>query len=134
MRPPSPIDGAPVLDVQLTELEDDPYPWYARVRAHAEVVYVPCVNAYFVGRWANVAEALRRQDELRILDEDEATSLGGPNVLTVLNEADHASMRDPLLPTLRPAAVNATVPAIVSEICGEQPARSEAVDQRRESL
>jgi cytochrome P450 len=104
-------------DVRLEDLEEDPYPWYGRLRSSEAVTYVPCVDAWVAGRWDDVAAGLRSTD-LPSLVPDEATSLGGPSVLT-FDGPDHVAMREPLRPSMRPAYVDGSLPAVVSALCDD---------------
>jgi cytochrome P450 len=103
---------------RIQELEDDPYPWYAQLREEAPAVYVPCLDAWVLGRWDDVQEGLKRTDVLTSLPEDQATSLGGPNVLTV-DGPEHTLMREPLRPSMRATTVDARLPKIAIELCDE---------------
>ena len=43
--------------ITVDELDDDPYPVYARMRREAPVCFVPAVGLWFVTRWDDVAFA-----------------------------------------------------------------------------
>ncbi len=43
--------------ITVEQLDDDPYPIYARMRREAPVCFVPAVGLWFVTRWADVERA-----------------------------------------------------------------------------
>ncbi|HEX6844046.1 MAG TPA: cytochrome P450 [Actinomycetota bacterium] len=113
--------AAPVADdVTVAELEDDPYPVYARLRREAPVCWVPAVGLWFLTRWADVVAAA--EDQVRFpasmpgspLDR----TLGGRSVLTVDGE-EHERMRAPMEATLRPKLLEAHAPATVERVANE---------------
>ena len=40
--------------ITVEQLDDDPYPIYARMRREAPVCFVPAVGLWFVTRWTDI--------------------------------------------------------------------------------
>jgi len=107
-------------DVTVADLEDDPYPIYARCRREAGACHIPAVDLWFVTRWADVVAGA--EDPVRFpasmagspLDR----TLGGRSVLTVDGD-EQERLRAPMEATLRPRLVEQRAPAVVERICDE---------------
>ncbi|HWT92663.1 MAG TPA: cytochrome P450 [Solirubrobacteraceae bacterium] len=89
------------------DLDRDPYPTWARLRAEAPVCWVPWADLWFVTRWEDClavgadAEAFRGAKDHPTLER----VFGAPNVLTAV-DPEHRDLRDAVDPLLRPRAVN----------------------------
>jgi cytochrome P450 len=107
-------------DITVDQLVDDPYPTYARLRAHAPVCWVPAVGLWFVSRWADVEAAAGDPVAFpaAVPRSPLDRTLGGSSILTV-DGVEHAHWREVLDRSLRPRAVEATAPQVVSEIVDE---------------
>ena len=107
-------------DVTVADLEDDPYPIYARLRREAPVCWVPAVGLWFITRWADVVAAGEDAERFPAsmpgspLDR----TLGGVNVLTIDGE-EHERMRAPMEGTLRPKLLEQHAPATVERVADE---------------
>ncbi len=106
--------------VTVADLERDPYPIYARLREHAPVAYVPALDVWMVTRWADVESALNDPDRFPAHVEDSPTddALGGVSMMTTDGEPAKQRRR-PFDSTLRPRAVEATMPAVFERLCGD---------------
>lgn len=93
------------------ELVDDPYPFYARLRADAPVWPVPRTHAFFVSTWDLVAEAAGRYDDFsnhfrHSLYAEEDGSVGvmafdaGTDVFAGADPPDHTAHRRLFFPEL----------------------------------
>ncbi|MBI3648262.1 MAG: cytochrome P450 [Actinobacteria bacterium] len=90
------------------------------MRAEAPVCSVPSVGLWFVTRWRDVVAAA--EDPARFpasmpgspLDR----TLGGASVLTV-DGPEHAALRAPMEPILRPRAVEGHAPTAIAEIASD---------------
>ena len=74
--------------ITLEQLESDPYPVYARLRAEEPVAWVPAVNLWLVTR-ADDVETVTTKPELfsaRVDSSPLDRSFGGPTILTVDGE------------------------------------------------
>lgn len=103
--------------ITVEQLDDDPYPIYARMRHEAPVCFVPAVGLWFVTRWADVDFAASNVD---LIDSSVTPSplnrvMGGPSIL-VLDGEPQKKLRAMLDPSLRPRVVEATSPDLVSPI------------------
>ncbi len=106
--------------VTVADLERDPYPIYAWLRDHAPVAYVPALDVWMVTRWADVESALNDPDRFPAHVEDSPTdeALGGVSMMTTDGEPAKQRRR-PFDSTLRPRAVEATMPAVFERLCGD---------------
>lgn len=103
--------------ITVEQLDDDPYPIYARMRREAPVCFVPAVGLWFVTRWDDVEFAASHAD---LIDSSVTPSplnrvMGGPSIL-VLDGEPQKKLRAMLDPSLRPRVVEATSPDLVSPI------------------
>jgi cytochrome P450 len=94
-------------EVTPAALDVDPYPWYARMRAEAPVVFIPWAEVHFVTRWehchrvGNDTEAFRGAEHHRTVNR----VFGAPNILTSVDPV-HRDLRNAVDPHLRPRQVN----------------------------
>lgn len=104
-------------DITLDDLERDPYPIYARMRAEAPIAWVPAADVWFVTRWQHVSDignghygfvaAVGHPTLDRVFNR--------PNVLTSDGE-QHTDIRAGVDPRLKPDAVTAVVDSIVRPV------------------
>jgi cytochrome P450 len=113
--------------VTVEELDRDPYPVYARLRAEAPVCLVPAVGLWFVTRWADVEEAANRPDVFcsRVDPSPLERTMGGESILLVDGEAQ-TRLRAMLDPSLRPRVVEAATPDLIEPLADELLAAIEA--------
>ncbi len=113
--------------VTVEELDRDPYPVYARLRAEAPVCLVPAVGLWFVTRWADVEEAATRPDVFcsRVDPSPLERTMGGESILLVDGEAQKR-LRAMLDPSLRPRVVEAATPDLIEPLADELLAAIEA--------
>ena len=107
--------------VTVEELEADPYPIYARLRAEAPVAYMPCLDVWMVTSWATVEAACVDPVAFPATVERSPTdrALGGISMMTTDGEPARLRRR-PFDPTLRPRAIEATMPATFERLCRER--------------
>ena len=103
--------------ITVEELDEDPYPTYARMRREAPVCFVPAVGLWFVTRWADVDFAASHPN---LIDSAVTPSpldrvMGGPSIL-VLDGEPQKRLRAMLDPSLRPRVVEASAPSLVTPI------------------
>jgi cytochrome P450 len=101
--------------VTLAELEDDPHPVLAELRAHEPVSWVPALDAWLVTRRDLVVEAMR--DAATFTVDDPRFSTGqvvGQSMLT-LDGDEHARHRDPFARAFRRDAVHARFTQLVED-------------------
>ncbi len=69
--------------VTVDDLDRDPYPVYARLRAEAPVCLVPAVGLWFVTRWEDVEAAATRPDVFcsRVDPSPLERTMGGESIL-----------------------------------------------------
>jgi cytochrome P450 len=103
--------------ITVEQLDDDPYPIYARMRAEAPVCHVPCVGLWFVTRWADVVRAASHPEvfDSRVTPSPLDRAMGGESIL-VLDGEPQQRLRAMLEPALRPRAVEASTPGLVEPL------------------
>jgi cytochrome P450 len=116
------MNGRPAWADEITveQLDDDPYPIYARMRAEAPVCFVPAVGLWFVTRWDDVEWAASHPD---VIDSAVSPSplertMGGPSIL-ILDGDPQRRLRAMLDPSLRPRVVEARTPDLIEPLCAE---------------
>ena len=108
--------GFPVgASVTLAELERDPHPVLARLRASEPVSWVPALGGWIVTRRDLVLQAMRDADRFTVDDPRFSTAqVVGPSMLS-LDGARHRRQRDPFAAAFRLDAVRSRFTAIVGE-------------------
>jgi len=106
--------------ITVEQLDDDPYPIYARMRHKAPVCFVPAVSLWFVTRWADVEYAASHPE---LIDSAVTPSpldrvMGGKSIL-VLDGEPQKKLRAMLDPSLRPRVVEATTPGLIEPLVDE---------------
>jgi cytochrome P450 len=106
-----------VDDITAAELEEDPYPFYERLRRTAPVAYVTPYRQWFITRWddceAVAKDETRLSPQIAHLDE-----FFGPSILT--SEGDvHKWLRGGVDPPLRPRAVQQYIEQRARPVCAE---------------
>ena len=95
----------PVLDdIDLAELERDPYPVYARLRREAPIAYVPAIDEWLVTRWDDCNAIAERTDAFMGGHPIDDVFFGPYNILRMEGE-DHTNMRVGIDARLRPRVV-----------------------------
>ena len=103
--------------ITVEDLEDDPYPVYARLRAEAPVAWVPAVGLWLVTRAPDV-EFVTTHPELFSAHVDSSPldrSFGGPTILTV-DGAVHLDLRRSLDAKYKPRVVASYIDDLVTPI------------------
>jgi cytochrome P450 len=105
--------------ITLAELEFDPYPALARLRADEPVAEVPDLGMWLVTRWDDVELVHQRPDLFTSATEPSwLNSVLGVNMLGS-DGADHRRLKDALQPTFTPSATGAWVSERLPQICHE---------------
>jgi cytochrome P450 len=107
--------------ITVAELEDDPYPIYARLRAEAPVAWVPAVEMWLATTW-DAALRVASEPELFAADMPGSPierSFGSPTILTCDGER-HRELRRSIDPKYRPHEVGAYIEDLVGPIVAEQ--------------
>lgn len=107
--------------ITVADLERDPYPIYAELRALAPAVKMPCLDVWMVTRWADVESACNDPAAFPAHVENSPTdrTLGGVSMMTTDGE-EARRRRRPFDPTLRPRAIDATMPPVFAQVCGDR--------------
>ena len=105
------MSAAWAAEITVEQLDEDPYPIYARMRREAPVCFVPAVGLWFVTRWDDVEYAASHPE---LIDSSVTPSpldrvMGGPSIL-VLDGPPQKKLRAMLDPSMRPRVVEATAP------------------------
>jgi cytochrome P450 len=105
-------------EITVEELEEDPYPVYARLRREAPVAYAPALDVWMVTRWHDVNEACGDPERFPARVERSPTdrALGGISMMTIDGEPAKQRRR-PYDSSLRPRAVEASMPGVFQELC-----------------
>ena len=110
-----------VDDITVADLEADPYPVYARLRAEAPVAYVPAVDLWLVTRWSDV-RFVNTNPELFSAAMDDSpldVAFGGTSILTTDGPV-HRDIRSSLDAKYRPRAVSAYAADLIGPIVEER--------------
>jgi aromatic O-demethylase, cytochrome P450 subunit len=94
-----------ILDIGLSELEDDPYPIYVWMRRERPIAFVPEVGRVLVTTWALCNEAGSNDDVFGPTQHPFADVYGLPNVMS-LSGAAHKTLRNSVYSPFRRRAVN----------------------------
>lgn len=106
--------------ITITDLETDPYPHYARLRAEDPIGPVPAANCWFATRWTDIETIARHPDFTAVSpDAPVNTAFGQPNVLTSEGEI-HRELRGGIEPHYRPKRVAEYIETLVRPIAEEQ--------------
>lgn len=101
--------------ITVEELERDPHPVLARLRASEPVAWVPALNGWLVTRYDLVDQALRDPATFTVDDPRFSTAqVVGPSMLS-LDGAEHARHRAPFTRAFRPREVHDRFAAFVTE-------------------
>ena len=106
--------------ITVEQLDNDPYPIYARMRRDAPVCFVPAVGLWFVTRWADVEFAASHPDVIdsRVTPSPLDRALGGETIL-VLDGEPQKKLRAMLDPSLRPRVVELTTPDLIEPLVAQ---------------
>lgn len=105
--------------ITLADLELDPYPAYASMRAHDPVAFVPDLDMWLVARWDDVVAVHDRLDEFTAATEPSwLNTVLGTNMLGSHGE-QHRRLKDALQPTFTPTATGSWVAEVLPSICDE---------------
>jgi cytochrome P450 len=121
--------------ITVADLDHDPYPIYARLRAEAPVAWVPAVNLWMVTRAADVETVASRPDlfTAQVADSPVDRSFGGSTVMT-LDGAEHLELRRSLDATYRPRVVSTYIDDLVEPLAQRFLERLLARPERRAEL
>lgn len=103
--------------ITVEELERDPYPIFARLRAEQPVAWVPAVNCWLVTRAADV-EVVCTRTELFTAEAPDSpvdVSFGGRTLMT-MDGAEHLELRRSLDAKFRPRVVATYIDELVTPI------------------
>lgn len=122
-------------DLTVEQLEEDPYPLYARWRQEAPVVHIPVLGLWFVTRWADAEHVTTTPEvfEAAVKPSPLDRTFGGTNILTVDGPL-HKQLRSMLLPSFRPPVVERDLIAIIEPLVQEQLDRLEHGDEHAELM
>lgn len=118
-------------EITVEELEDDPYPVYARLRREAPVAYAPALDVWMVTRWHDVNAACGDPGRFPARVERSPTdrALGGISMMTIDGEPAKQRRR-PYDSSLRPRAVETSMPEVFNRLCRHY---LERIDDRGEA-
>jgi cytochrome P450 len=106
------------VEITLAELERDPHPALARLRAQAPAAWVPALGAWLVTGYAEALAVLRDARTFTVDDPRFSTArVVGPSMLS-LDGAQHARHRGPFTGPFRPGAVHARLAAFTERETG----------------
>ena len=104
--------------ITLSDLEDDPHPALARLRAAAPVSWVPALGAWLVTGYQLAVDVLRDARTFTVDDPRFSTAkVVGPSMLS-LDGARHAYHRGPFGPAFRPEQIHARLASFAGAEAG----------------
>jgi len=96
---------APVVELSLDEMTQDPYPVWERLRAEAPIAYVPTLDRYLVTRYRDIVELEKTPEVFSSREEGSLlTRVVGANLLRE-DGAAHQRIRRSVEPPTRPRQV-----------------------------
>ncbi|MDQ1033380.1 cytochrome P450 [Streptomyces umbrinus] len=97
--------GAPVVELDLAELRDDPYPAYAELRRTAPLAWVPSVGRHLLTRYEDIVRAEKLPEVFSSREEGSLLlRTVGPNLLRE-DDPEHRRLRAAAEPPTRPRQV-----------------------------
>ncbi|MGN6168947.1 MAG: cytochrome P450, partial [Solirubrobacteraceae bacterium] len=94
--------------VMLDQLDDDPHPVLAQLRANEPVSWLPVLDGWLVTRYDDAVAVMRDPDRFTVADPRFSTGqVLGPSMLS-LDGAEHARHRAPFVAQFRARAVRRT--------------------------
>ena len=121
--------------ITVEDLDADPYPIYARLRAEQPVAWVPAVNCWLVTRLPDV-EFVTKRSELFTAEAPDAPvdrSFGGRTLMT-MDGPEHLELRRTLDEKFRPKKVAEYIDDLVTPIAQEYVDRLLAKPERQAEL
>lgn len=127
--------GAFAESITVEDLEADPYPIYARLRAEEPVAWVPAVNCWLVTRAADVEVVCTKADLFTAQAPDSPVdiSFGGPTLMTMDGEP-HLDLRRALDARFRPRVVTTYIDDLVTPFAEQALDRLLAKSDRQAEL
>ena len=113
-------------DISLADLEADPDPILARMRAEEPVCWVPSMEMWLVTRWDDVAFIEAHPELFSAATEPSFLARAlGPNMLTT-DPPEHTRVRDMMLPEFQPGGrsgdfARAELPALADSLLEQLP-------------
>ena len=105
--------------ITVEDLESDPYPIYARLRAEEPVSWVEAVGLWLVTRWGDVLEVVEQPDVYTAeTDPSTLARTFGRNMLASEGPY-HARIRSIVEPAFRPGAVRPYIDSIIAPLAHE---------------
>jgi len=96
-------------DISVSQLENDPYPVFERLRREAPIAWIPSVQANIASTWQECWEIASDFDNFGgTTDPANEHVFGQPNILSVDGDL-HAGLRAMIDPQLRPRAVRSYI-------------------------
>ncbi len=116
-----PKTGTVADDITVADLERDPYPIYARLRAESPVCYVPAVDLWLVTRWDDVRAVAGDPGTFSAAMNDSPldVAFGGPSILTTDGPV-HRDIRRSLDGKYAPKTVRGYIDDLVEPIVEER--------------
>ncbi len=104
-------------DVSVADLDRDPYPLYARMRAAQPVAWMPAVHLWMVTRWDDVQRVTTDEQTFTAVVESSPVDrcFGQPTIITTDGQV-HRELRKATDPKYRPARVNEYIDGLVRPI------------------
>jgi cytochrome P450 len=97
--------GTPVVDLDLAELRDDPYPAYARLRRTAPLAWVPSVGRHLLTRYEDIVHVEKLPEVFSSREEGSLLlRTVGPNLLRE-DDPGHRRLRAAAEPPTRPRQI-----------------------------
>src|SRR4029079_13620040 len=109
-----PAPEEPIVEINLAELDADPYPALARLRERTPAAWIPALDGWIVTRRDLCIEVMRDATRFTVDDPRFSTArVVGPSMLS-LDGAEHRRHRDPFARRFRLAAVREALGPVVT--------------------
>ncbi|MCZ4534848.1 cytochrome P450 [Gordonia terrae] len=114
-----------IEEITIEELENDPYPFYERLRKEAPVAFVPALGMHIVSTRELCTEILNDTENWPAVISAAGGRTFGPGALLNTNGPDHRALRDMVEPHLQPSAVDKYIDDLVRPFARERLAEIE---------
>jgi cytochrome P450 len=108
----------PILDVAPEELEDDPYPFLARLRSEAPVAFVPSLDIWLLSRFEDVKRAHSDVERFHTAGPPNLSECFGEHHILNVDGEQHARYRHGVDASLAPRSVSERLTAMIETVIG----------------
>ncbi len=114
------LRDTPVIDVSPTELENDPYPFLARLRAQTPVAFVPSLGVWLLTRFEDVKRAHNDVERFRTYGPPALSACFGEHHILNVDGDHHGRYRRGLDASLAPRKVSEHFMSVIEAVVETQ--------------